>query len=279
MEDASAKKDRDHSETLGELRRRRSVVAERRSRVQRIYYTALGLGVTMVVFAPFFMWRLPSTSSMSTFGPMVLLYAAAPLAMAPTFRMRLRDVEADLQEIEFQIDLQQFEVGKEESRAEKVLRINEFQLRRYYDMNLSQNLWVFGLGVLCMILGVSVILVSLYLVLSVAATTEAKVIVASLGAVGSVLTNVVAAVYLRMNASASQNLATFHSGLVDMHQLLLANLLASRIENAEQRWNTLAALATGLTGKKKGTAPNLASEPTAREERVRRSRSTRISPD
>jgi hypothetical protein len=51
-----------------------------------------------------------------------------------------------------------------------------------------------------------------------------------------------------MNASASQNLAECHSRLVDTHQLLVANLFASRIQNDEQRWRTLASLATGLAG-------------------------------
>ena len=40
---------------------------------------------------------------------------------------------------------------------------------------------------------------------------ESKVIVAVLGAVSSVLTNYVAAIYLKMHASAAANLRRFHS--------------------------------------------------------------------
>jgi hypothetical protein len=189
------------------------------------------------VVGPVFLWSLRA-SQFSSAIPVLLAYVLAPLALAPTFRMRLRNLETDIQDTDFLIDLQQFEVGKEESRAEKVLRINEFQLRPYYDMNLRQNSWVFTLGVACMLLGVLVIVLSLYLVLKVAPTIEGKIIVAALGAIGSVLTNVVAAIYLRMNASASQNLAAFHSRLVDTHQLLLANLFASRMQDDEQRWGT-----------------------------------------
>jgi len=151
--------------------------------------------------------------------------------------------------------LQQFEVGREESRAEKILRINQLQLRRYYDMNLSQNFWVFSLGVFCILLGVSVIALSLYLVLGAGLATDTKIIVASLGGVGSILANFVAAIYLRMNTSASQNLAAFHSRLAETNQLLLANLLASRIQNDEQRWRTLAELARGLVAVKHDPAP------------------------
>jgi hypothetical protein len=64
--------------------------------------------------------------------------------------------------LDFQIDLQQFQVSNIESRAEKILRINDFQLRRYYDLNLCQNFWVFSLGIFCILLGVAVIAASLY---------------------------------------------------------------------------------------------------------------------
>jgi hypothetical protein len=236
------------SESLEDLRRRREELAKKRSRLQRYYGGALVLGVAMLVIGPSFVW---GSSLRPEFVPgVVLLYTAMPWIMAPSFRMRLRDAETDLQDLDFQIDLQQFDVGKEESRAEKVLRINQLQLRRYYDMNLSQNRWVFRLGVFCVVLGVAVVAFSLYLVLRVASGTSSQIIVASLGAVGSILANFVAAVYLRMNTSASANLTDFHSRLVDTHQLLLSNLLAWRIANDEQRWHTLAELATGLTAHK-----------------------------
>jgi hypothetical protein len=56
-----------------------------------------------------------------------------------------------------------------------------------------------------------------------------------IGAVGAILTNFVAAIYLRMNAATSENLAAFHSRLVETHELMLGNLLASRIDNDGQR--------------------------------------------
>jgi len=246
--DSFAKASLTRSESLQELRNRRTELAEKRGRLQRSYYTLLGIGVFMLVAGPLAAWLIrPKQPWMF---PVALAYAAMPWATAPSLRMRVRDAETDLQDLDFQIDLQQFDVGKEESRAEKILRINQLQLRRYYDMNLSQNFWVFSLGVFCIVLGIAVIAFSFYLVLKVADGRESKIIVASLGAIGSILANFVAAVYLRMNTSASQNLAEFHSRLVDTHQTLLANLLASRIQNDEQRWRALEELATGLAGVK-----------------------------
>jgi hypothetical protein len=102
---------------------------------------------------------------------------------------------------------------------------------------------------MCIVLGIAVIGVTLYLLLFVVdqAKTDTKIITAALGAVGSILTNVVAAVYLRMNAAATSTLATFHARLVETHQALFGSVLASRIENEEKRSATLAALALEVT--------------------------------
>lgn len=56
--------------------------------------------------------------------------------------------------------------------------------------------------------------------------------------------------YLKMHASASQHLGSFHERLVDTHQTLLANLVASRIEDEKLREETLSKLALDMGNKK-----------------------------
>ena len=79
------------------------------------------------------------------------------LAIARGFHSSMRHSEQRHQELDFQIDLLQSEVCEREARAEKVLRLHTAMLHRYYDVNLRQNVWVFGLGVFCILLGVSII--------------------------------------------------------------------------------------------------------------------------
>ncbi len=140
---------------LSDLQSRRDRLLERRGRAQRLYYALVSVSLLLLVVAPVLAWRLYSSSSIIWLY--MLLYALMPLAMLPTYRIRLRQVENDIYELDFQIDLQEFEVSKQESRAEKILRLNDFQLRRYYDLNIRQNSWVFGLGVFCIVLGIGVI--------------------------------------------------------------------------------------------------------------------------
>jgi hypothetical protein len=232
-------------DSITKLNAQRGELVERRRRLQRLYYTMMGVGALILIAMPFFVWN--SHFKNSSFLALVILYGLTPLAMLPSYHFRLRDVETDIQDIDFRIDLLSYEVSKRETRAEKILRLNDIQLRRYYDLNLGQNRWVFALGMMCIILGVAIIGVTLYLVIHVASNDKVQIITAVLGGVGALLTNFVAAIYLKMNASATENLAAFHSRLVETHQLLFGNLLASRIDDDNKRWDTLAALSLRVT--------------------------------
>lgn len=102
--------------------------------------------------------------------------------------------------------------------------------------------------------GLAAIGVTFFLVLKVATGKEAKIIVAIVGSVGSILVNYIAAIDLKMHASASTNLASFHTRLVETSQILLGNLLASRIENENKRWETLSQLSIELVKKVRETS-------------------------
>ncbi len=168
------------NQPLADLRVTKAVLIRRRSRAQRLYQVFLSAGLLVSVLIPVEFYLLPVRRSPLSLG--VIMYLFIPLSMIPGLRMRLREVEGDIQDIDHQIDLEQFAVSNSESRAEKVLRINELQLRRYYDLNLSQNSSVLWLGVFCIFLGIAVIATALYLTLRVATTPDARVITAVLGA-------------------------------------------------------------------------------------------------
>lgn len=225
------------------LQERKDQLRDRRRRVQMVHYASLSLGSLFIIGIPIFIWN---TSVSSTLAPVLIAYMVMPISLLPITRNRLRDVEQDLKEVEFEIDLQQYQIGTAETRAEKILRLNDSQLQRYYNVNLNQNMWVFGLGVFCILLGVLVIAGTLYTVLVFADTVETKIITGVLGAIGSLLTSYIAAIYLKMHSSASQHLGSFHARLVETHQTLLANLVASRIEDTKLREETLAKLSLGM---------------------------------
>ena len=158
----------------------------------------------------------------------------------------LKQYDEAIQDIDFEIDLLKYFVAPQERRAEKLLRISDIQLRRYYNLNLNQNIWVFCLGVFCILIGIGVICITLFFLLQIADDTETKIIAGAVGAIGSILVNYVAAIYLKIHAETASNLSSFHSRLVETHQMLLANLLAARIEDADKRWDTISQLSVNV---------------------------------
>ena len=96
-----------------------------------------------------------------------------------------------------------------------------------------------------------VIGVALHIIINVAKTIQVQIITGVLGAIGAILTNYIAAIYLKMNTTAAENLTGFHTRLVETHQILLGSLLASRIDDDAKRWETLSQLSQKLMQKGK----------------------------
>ncbi len=179
-----------------------------------------------------------------------------------------------VEELEFEKELRLFRVNPVQRRAEKLLRINQFQLRQYYGLNLRENNRVFLLGIGCIIIGASVVGTVLglvtYLGTELGTENEARtqgvvgtqIIIGCVGAVGSLLINYVAVIYLKMHASASSNLSDFHARLIETHQLLLANFFSAQIFDDEKRWEVLSKMATNLsTSEGPQRAPNSTKPP------------------
>ena len=79
---------------------------------------------------------------------------------------------------------------------------------------------------------------------------DADVLVAIVGAAGTIMVNVVAAVVLRMQGSIWANVNSFHERLVRTHEMFLSHVIAVEIEDADKRHDTLSAIATGLSGER-----------------------------
>jgi hypothetical protein len=209
---------------------------DRQYTIHRVLHFALiAVVVAVVVIVPLLVWQYRGWVPIYAF----IAYGIIPVAFLPMSAARLKRLEEEQRELAFEIDMETYAVSDDERRAEKMLRRNREQLRRYYDLNLSQNVWAFLLGIGCICIGVAIIAVTFHLVTTVAADTNARIAVAALGAVGSIVSNAVAAVFLKMYAATANNLTDFHARLVKTHQLYFCNLLSSRIENDEIRWRTM----------------------------------------
>lgn len=249
------------------LDKKRNTLLKEQKKLHRYYYLCLALGtvfisvglaqlVTYVLFETesifvVFGFEIPASLSL-----ILLIYGTVMvIALAPMCRARIRFVEEEIKDIEFEKDLLKFEAKPEESRAEKLLRMSQYQLRRYYDLNLSQNHWIFVVGIFCIFLGAGIIGATLYLLVSpsspaVSLELKEKMVLGFLGAIGTIFTDYIAAIYLKMHSAAVESLINLHSKLASTHTLFLANLVASRIDDEEKRWEAFAKLSLSMLERK-----------------------------
>jgi hypothetical protein len=149
-----------------------------------------------------------------------ILLGLGALAVLPMLGSRERGIREQIEAIEFEDDLLRFAPNARENRAEKLLRIQEVHLRRFYSLNLTQNWWAFGAGLFCILLGTSIIGFTLYLLSHAPPVDQAdptgkdgKTIIGVLGAVSGILSSFVGAIFLSMFRSISGTLERFHTRL------------------------------------------------------------------
>lgn len=238
-----------YEKMLDEMRARKEYLIFKKQALKKRLFLIVGLSVTVIISLLMYLYLFKVKISPEIIYLSIALYIIMPLLSYPFLRTRDRFYDEAIQDLDFEIDLMQFKVSRRESRAEKLLRINRAQLQRYYSLNLNQNIWVFIVGIICILIGIAAVGITFLLLLSENTPKDAKIIIAVVGSIGSILANFVAAIYLNMHAKASQNLTDFHTKLVDTQKILLGNLLASRIEDETKRWDTLSLLSIELMKK------------------------------
>ncbi|QWI55252.1 hypothetical protein J5W00_10330 [Bacillus mycoides] len=155
----------------------------------------------------------------------------------------------ELQEVENELDLLSISHSSLEERSEKLFKHHHLELKRYYDENLKQSSWIFVVGIACILIGFAIIGITLYfLMLNSSNELENKIIVASVGAIGAILSNFIAVIYLKMHSEAVKSLTEFHNRFVNTHHFYFSNFLLSKIQNEDKREDALVELALKING-------------------------------
>ncbi|MCY7944491.1 hypothetical protein MOC26_14580 [Bacillus spizizenii] len=149
--------------------------------------------------------------------------------------------------IEKEIDLLQDE-DPLTNRSETLFKQHHLELKRYYDLNLKQNSVVFWVGIFCIALGFLFIGITIYLISgNMLSNTQNKMIVAGTGGLAGILSNFIAAIYLKMHTSTIKSLTEFHNRFVNTHHFYFSNFLISQIKDEQKREETLANLALNIS--------------------------------
>ena len=155
------------------------------------------------------------------------------------------EAETEKEEQEFA----EIDFNKRALRAEKMFKMNQKELMRYYDMNLAQTKFLSVLGIVMIILGILIVVASLVMYMF----TDADKILLFVGNVSGILIDFVGAVFIRMYTQNVEAAVRFHAKFAESNNLLLANSIANKIDNEELREETLAEIAKDIVcANKKG---------------------------
>ena len=158
-------------------------------------------------------------------------------------KMEKLDEDAKREEKEFS----EIDPAKRALKAEKLFRMNQKELMRYYDMNLTQTKFLSGLGIMMIIFGVLIVAISLYVYISIG--TDKKVLY--VGSLSGVIVDFIGAIFIKMYTKTVEAAVKFHAKFAESNNILLANSIANKIDNDNLREETLSAISKNIILSKK----------------------------
>jgi hypothetical protein len=153
---------------------------------------------------------------------------------------------ADRRELSDALELRDTDDARER-RALKLLQANTFALRRYYDQALRQRTLVSLLGVGCILGGFGTVAAAFLVLDGVGdADPTTKIVVGVVGAVGGILANYVAVIFLRMFGETVRSATSFHTRLVETQHAYLGYLAIAKVGDVAKRDDALAGMSAIL---------------------------------
>lgn len=155
------------------------------------------------------------------------------------------DEDARREEKEFS----EIDPEKRALRAEKMFRMNQKELMRYYDMNLAQTKFLSGLGIMMIIFGILIVVASLYMYTSF----DSDKILLLVGSLSGIIVDFIGAIFIKMYTKNIEAAVKFHAKFAESNNLLLANSIANKIDDNRLREDTLSEISKNIILAKKSS--------------------------
>lgn len=153
-------------------------------------------------------------------------------------KMEKLDEDAHREEKEFS----EIDPEKRALRAEKMFRMNQKELMRYYDMNLAQTKFLSGLGIMMIMFGILIVATSLFMYMSM----DADTVLLFVGSLSGIIVDFIGAIFIKMYTKNIEAAVKFHAKFAESNNLLLANSIANKIEDDSKREDTLSEITKNI---------------------------------
>lgn len=231
----------DLKQRVEKLRKRQEKAHSSVLKFKRLGVGLITFGATLIIITASYSYSLPGVC-----GAFLTVLSIGFFVFSLDHQIEEDRISNELKRLEFECDLLKLRPKGSECRAEKMLGNNDSQLRSYYELNLKQCSKIFWVGIFCLCAGIGVIATTLQLVKMSNDDGHTQLIIGVVGAVGTVLINYVAAIFLKMHSEILTILKDFQNKLVNTQELYLANVLVSRIGEGPARADALRDLSLAM---------------------------------
>lgn len=177
---------------------------------------------------------------------MILAFICLAVAISCYYDIKIaKHKNIELDSLKEELELEQIPKQNIIVRADKQFKINQKDLQRYYDLNLSQTKFLSKLGIFLILFGLTIISISILLYLRI----KDDLWLLLIGAVSGVLIDFVGAIFITMYTKSLEASVKFHSKLAGSNILLLANSIATKINDEKLRESTLSEIAKNMACK------------------------------
>lgn len=146
-------------------------------------------------------------------------------------------------------EFSQIDPEKRALRAEKMFRMNQKELMRYYDMNLTQTKFLSGLGIMMIIFGIVIVVISIYMYIYF----DSDKVLLLVGSLSGIVVDFIGAVFIKMYTKNIEAAVKFHAKFAESNNLLLANSIANKIDDDKLREVTLSEISKNIVFVKNNT--------------------------
>lgn len=179
-----------------------------------------------------------------------LVYACAFLIMY--LSSSVKSYKEEIARIDYEIDFIEAQDSPEETKAQRIFKYHQSELKRYYDQALTASKSIFRVGIICIFLGFIIIAITfslLYLFSSKNFPTVKllQYLTAITGSISTIVTNYIGTIYLKMYSTTLSSFSTFQYRLVTTHHIHLANCLIPKITDQQIKNDTLSKLALNIS--------------------------------
>ncbi|WP_189745605.1 TRADD-N-associated membrane domain-containing protein [Streptomyces nojiriensis] len=156
-------------------------------------------------------------------------------------------VEIELRALDDEVELLDTKDKAPAVKSYRLFQQHQQELKRYYDQSLSHAAILFFTGIACMLVGLSIVVATLYILMRPSKLElSGQILIGALGAISAILSNFIAAIFLKMFKTAAESLSAQHRQLTAIHFLHFGNFLAEKVGSEQLRDDTLSEMCKSL---------------------------------